>query len=283
MQTKSPMKRIIIIILLIFLVHKAEAQWIDRSEFGVIVGGSNYIGDINPKYNLYNTNLMVGAIARYNFNPRWVLKASAMFGKVGAYDSDFGNIRNLSFESKINEIALTCEFNFFDYQTGSRQHRITPYIFGGVGLFWFNPKAKLTDPISLENQWVELQPLSTEGQGMEGYSNPYSLAQISFPFGLGLKVSLSKRVCIGLEWGLRMTLTDYIDDVSKDYVDRDALLTWSGQIAVVAADRTNEIKPGTFHKAGEMRGNLSVNDLYQFFGLTLTTKLNFFKRSCKTF
>ncbi|MCK9320509.1 MAG: DUF6089 family protein [Bacteroidales bacterium] len=277
------MKRIILIIILSLIALQSKAQFIERSEFGITVGGGNYFGDLNPKYNFYKTNLMVGAIYRYNFNPRWVVKASAMFGKVGAYDSDFDNIRNLSFESRVNELALTCEFNFFDYQTGSKQHRITPYIFGGIGVFFFNPKAELTDPLSLEKQWVELQPLSTEGQGLPGYDSPYSLVNIAVPFGLGLKVSLSQRVCIGLEWGIRMTFTDYLDDVSKDYVDRAELTTWSGELAAVASDRTNEVVPNTYNQVGSMRGNPKVNDLYQFFGLTITTKLNYFKSKCNNF
>ena len=266
-----------------FAAIESQAQFLERSEFGVTVGGGNYFGDLNPKYNFYKTNLMIGAIYRYNINPRWVLKASAMFGKVEAFDADFDNIRNLNFESKVNELALSCEFNFFDYQTGSRKHRITPYIFGGIGVFFFNPKTEITDPLSLEKQWVELQPLSTEGQGMPGYDSPYSLVNVAVPFGLGLKVSISKRVCIGLEWGIRMTFTDYLDDVSKDYVDRTELMNWTGDLGVAASDRTNEILPNTYNQAGAMRGNPKVNDWYQFFGLTITTKLNYFKTKCNTF
>lgn len=276
------MKRFIIIALFSLLSLQASAQFFDKSEFGIIVGGGNYIGDINPKYNFYNTNLMIGAIYRYNINPRWVLRGSMLFGTVGSEDSHFDNIRNLSFKSKINEISASCEFNFFDYQTGSKKHRITPYIFGGIGVFFINPKALIKNPITYENEWVELQPLTTEGQGMEGYDSPYSLTQISVPFGLGLKISLNKIICIGLEWGLRMTFTDYIDDVSKDYVDRTILLDWGGEVAVTAADRTNEILENTYNQAGSMRGNPQTNDWYQFFGLTITTKIPH-KTKCITF
>lgn len=278
------MKRFLIITLFALVSMPVFSQFLSRSEAGIIVGGGNYIGDINPKYNLYNTNIMYGVIYRYNFSPRWVVKASAMFGSVGAEDSHFKNIRNLSFESKINELALTCEFNFFDYQTGSRKHRVTPYIFGGIGVFFMNPKAQIINPLTYEREWVELQPLSTEGQGMDGYDNPYSLTQVSVPFGLGLKISLSSIVCVGLEWGLRMTFTDYIDDVSKDYVDRTALLGWGGEIAATAADRTNEILPLTYNEGGTMRGNPQKNDWYQFFGVTITTKINFLhKNKCISF
>ncbi|MFA6199546.1 MAG: DUF6089 family protein [Bacteroidales bacterium] len=276
------MKRFLIITLFALVSMPAFSQFLKNSEMGITFGGGNYIGDINPKYNLYGTRLMYGLIYRYNFNPRWVIKASAMFGSVKAEDSHFNNIRNLSFESKINELAATCEFNFFDYQTGSKKHRITPYIFAGIGVFFMNPKAEILNPLTYEREWVELQPLNTEGQGMDGYDKPYSLTQISVPFGLGLKVSLSKFVCIGLEWGLRMTFTDYIDDVSKNYVDRSTLAAWSGEVAATAADRTNEILPLTYNAGGTMRGNPQTTDWYQFFGVTITTKIPH-KNKCITF
>lgn len=278
----NSMKRFLVIALFALVSMPAFSQFIRNSEMGITFGGGNYIGDINPKYNFYGTKMMGGFIYRYNFNPRWVLKASAMFGRVGAEDSHFNNIRNLSFESKINELAATCEFNFFDYQTGSRKHRVTPYIFGGIGVFFMNPQAEILNPLNNKREWVELQPLNTEGQGMEGYDSPYSLTQISVPFGLGLKVSLNKAICIGLEWGLRMTFTDYIDDVSKNYVDRTILEDWKGEVAVTAADRTNEIIPQTYNKGGSMRGNPQTKDWYQFFGVTITTKI-LYRTKCITF
>lgn len=276
------MKRIIFVLIALTLSQSSYSQFKEKSEVGIIIGGGNYIGDINPKYNFYNTNFMLGGIYRYNFNPRWVLRAGASFSKLGAYDSDSeNNIRNLSFKSNITELSLICEFNFFDYQTGSRKHRITPYLYGGLGVFFMNPKTEIFNPLTQRREWVELQPLSTEGQGMEGYDSPYSLTQISIPFGLGVKFSLNSYICIGLDWGLRLTFTDYIDDVSKNYVDRDDLTLFSNELSAAASDRSNEIINGYYNNAGEMRGNPQKNDLYQFFGLTITSKIDFFRNRIK--
>ncbi|MBP6429042.1 MAG: outer membrane beta-barrel protein [Bacteroidales bacterium] len=276
------MKKYIIIALLSIVSYGANAQFIEKSDFGIIVGGGNYIGDLNPKYNFYKTKLMVGGIYRYNFNPRWAIRGNFLFGTVAAYDADFENIRNLSFESKINEISAICEFNFFDYQIGSRKHRLTPYIFAGVGVFFMNPKALMENRVTNIIEWVELQPLATEGQGIEGFDSPYSLTQISIPFGLGLKFSVNKFISIGFEWGLRKTFTDYIDDVSKDYVDRYTLLNWSGEQGYAASDRTNEVLEGVSNPAGSMRGNPATKDWYQFFGLIITAKIPH-KTKCYTF
>ena len=145
-----------------------------------------------------------------------------------------------------------------------------------------NPKTLIENRITNKTEWVELQPLATEGQGMEGYESPYSLTQISIPFGLGLKFSVTKFISIGLEWGLRMTFTDYIDDISTNYVDRSILLDWSGELGASAADRTNEIQDNVYNPAGSMRGNPERNDWYQFFGFTLTSKIPY-KAKCYTF
>ncbi len=42
---------------------------------------------------------------------------------------------------------------------------------------------------------------------------------ISIPFGAGIKYSLNERFNIGFEILHRYTNTDYLDDVSKTYVD----------------------------------------------------------------
>src|SRR5574344_466866 len=280
------MKRLLLTALFLIGALSSQAQFFQRSEFGLIGGGMNYMGDLNNKYNFKNTHLMLGVIYRYNFTPRWVLKANLSFGKVSANDADNGNIRNLNFESKINELGATCEFNFFDYQTGSARHRLTPYIFAGVSLLFMNPRTEITNPLTDEKEWVNLRDLSTEGEGIAGYDSKYSLMQIAVPFGLGVKFSLGKYVCIGLEWGLRKTFTDYIDDVSKDYVDQTVLINGAGLESAAAADRTHELAgyQNTYNKAGSMRGNPQTKDWYQTFGLTITTKIGFFeKKSCNTF
>ena len=177
---------------------------------------------------------MVGAIYRYNINPRWAVRGNFLFGSVAANDADFDNI-NLSFESKNQYINL-----FFDYQIGSRKHRLTPYLFGGIGVFFMKPKALIENRITNLTEYVELQPLTTEGQGMEGFDSPYSLTQISIPFGLGVKFSVNKFVSIGLEWGLRKTFTDYIDDVSKTMLIEQ--LYWIGVESLDYQHLTEQMK-----------------------------------------
>lgn len=292
------MKKILIIIVFTFSTINIYAQ-LRNWEVGFMFGGSNYVGDINnmfangvdnskewnqfeSSFNMYNTHLMGGIIARYNFNPRWVLRLSASITKISGEDRHFDNIRNLSFYSSLQELSTLIEFNFLDYRTGSRQHRITPYMFGGLAIFHFNPKTDILDYHTSEIRTVLLHDMHTEGQTLEPDKGNYSLWQLSIPFGLGVKFSINEYICLGLEWGFRKTFTDYIDDISTTYTNRQSLLYNVNDNAVIASDRTNELTAYNtiYHQQGEMRGNSTTKDWYNFFGVTMTTRLSTGKTKC---
>ena len=67
--------------------------------------------------------------------------------------------------------------------------------------------------------------------------------------------------------GFRLTGTDYIDDVSKTYVDKDLLQQKRGANAVAYAYR-GDLLPGglPYPAAGTLRGNPKNNDMYIFAG-----------------
>ena len=117
--------------------------------------------------------------------------------------------------------------------------------------------------------------LNTEGQGLKGYDDAYAKYGLSIPFGLGVKFSISDYVCLGVEWGFRKTFTDYIDDISKNYVEHGTMINWAGELAAAAADRTHELDgyEDFYHSHNLSRGNPQTKDWYNFFGITLTTKL----------
>jgi hypothetical protein len=98
---------------------------------------------------------------------------------------------------------------------GDPDYKFTPYVTLGVGVFNYDPYAYIG------NEKYFLRPLGTEGQGTELYPDrkPYSSMAISVPFGVGLKYSINDRINVGFEIVHRFTNTDYLDDVSKTYVD----------------------------------------------------------------
>jgi len=173
--------------------------------------------------------------------------------------------RNLSFDSPIYEAGFQIEFNLLPYRVWMKKNASTPYIFAGFSGFHFNPTAVLNGTVH------ELQPLGTEGQGLPGYPERYSLYSYAIPMGGGIRLSLSRQVNIGMEVGARMTFTDYLDDVSGYYPD----LTMLGEISPVAADlsyRAPEYDSFLLinDPEGGRRGSPDVNDYYLFAGLTIS-------------
>ncbi|OIO99194.1 MAG: hypothetical protein AUJ97_09180 [Bacteroidetes bacterium CG2_30_32_10] len=263
------MRKCFIIVLFTLFTSQTFSQ---KSEIGLFLGGSYYLGDLNPKWHFVLTKPAFGIIYRYNFNQRVTLKMDALYGTVAGNDaiSKTNTLRNLSFKSPIIEISPNVEINFLPYQIGNYKLPFTTYIFGGIAIFKFDPQA------SFEGNYYHLQPLGTEGQRTSVYNKkPYSLINFSIPFGLGFKKNIGKYVSFGLEWGLRKTFTDYIDDVSSQYVDPSVLSSENRPISATLADRS-----GTTNNIGMQRGNSYTKDWYSYAGMIVTFKIND-KKKCK--
>ena len=253
-----------------------------NSEIGACVGTMFYLGELNPSRLFAQPKLAGGIVYRYNISPRWAVKADFMFGEVSGSDAvtNGGYERNLSFRSPITEFSVVGELNFLRLYNTVGQNHFAPYIFAGLTLFSFNPTAEYPD-----GTVYELQSLGTEGQGLEGMPEKYSLTHFAIPFGIGLRVNIGRYVCIGAEWGFRYTFTDYLDDVGGRYYDNDLLREQRGDIIANMADRTPELfdEHGNalpLHQAGEQRGNSTTHDLYSFAGVTVTVRFGNQDRTC---
>ncbi len=252
-----------------------------RSEIGVFGGTSYYLGDLNPKKHFALPALAFGILYRYNFNPRFAYKLIASYGTLEGNDANvkFNVDRNLSFKSPVLELSNQIELNFMKYVPGNMDYPFTPYIFSGFSVFYFNPKAEYN------GHTYDLQPLGTEGQGTSAYPDrqKYSLSNLAIPFGVGFKFNLSKFISIGLEWGLRKTFTDYIDDVSSTYADTKILASESGSLSAVLSDRSLPVNDQQINHTGLQRGNSKTKDWYSFAGLIITIKLKNKSKMCNIY
>ena len=261
----------VLITLFSFTAFSLSAQ--RSAELGVVIGASSYYGDLSPENASANTSQYQPSFSffyRQNLNNIFGFRANLSYGRITGDDSlsdqDFRQERNFDFESSVLELGLIGEINLFGFGPGGNGPRFSPYLFGGVAVFRFNP---LTD---YQGQTVELQPLGTEGQGIDGFGTPYRLTQISIPFGAGIKYAINDRINIGLEIGLRKTFTDYLDDVSGAYVPFDVLRTNNGELAAALGNRTGEFL-GTEPvdvQDGALRGNPDRDDWYMMGGFTLS-------------
>lgn len=258
-QNNRPVKKVLYILLVCCLASPIFAQ--QGFEAGGWIGASHYYGDINSSFNLKAPGLAAGIIARYNFNNRLCFKLSGNYGTVSAYDSDsknsFEQARNLHFKSTILDATGQFEFNFLPYNHGSKDEFYTPYLFAGLSVFHFNPMAEYQD------DWVELRPLGTEGQfkGEEYYTTQGALA-----YGAGFKIDLSYEWSVNVELSARRLFTDYLDDVSTVFPDKDDLEATRGELAVALSDRSigTEFPLG---QTGRQRGDSNTNDSFVFLGI----------------
>lgn len=251
------------------LLSSAVRLQAQRSEIGVGFGGSFYLGDINPKKVFHDTRFAASVFYRYNIDTRLALRFSGSYGRITASDKSFNNPRNLNFRNDLVDISALLEVNFVNFFTGSRQHRFTPYLALGAAVCFSNPYGRYYDPVTQDARWVNLRSLHTEGQGLPGYKKEYSLAQFALPFGIGFKVSIAKGVSLGLEWMMRLTFTDYLDDVGGDYANVGEVRANYGDIAAYFADPS-----GMEHAVGSQRGDKSIFDWYSFAMITVCVRLN---------
>jgi opacity protein-like surface antigen len=241
-----------------------------RLHADLYAGAATYQGDLQgERVTFENAHLAVGLGLSYDITNKLVVRGAATYMTLGGNDKTNNTakgitFRNLNFRSRVLEAQLALEYNFFDLTERS----FTPYVFAGVAAFHFQPYS-----FDSSDTKVFLRPLSTEGQGLPQYpgKDPYNTKQFAIPFGGGFKFSLSDRLQVGIELGLRKLFTDYLDDVSGTYADSSILAAAKGPRAIAFSYRGSEL-PGAppYPAAGAIRGNSKNKDWYYTTGFRVS-------------
>jgi len=292
------MKKIYIAIVIILLVipdmlhaQRVRARWkAYRYEYMVGIGASNFLGELGGANQIGTngfkdlefkaTRQVLSLGLRYKVTPFLAVHMHGTYGQVSGDDKltkePYRNNRNLNFKSNIYELNLNFEASLLSQREGGlyklRGMRRTPsyeasvYAFAGMGVFHFNPKGNIND------KWVELQPLGTEGQGISPARNKYKRTQVCIPLGFGVRYFFNRQWGVGFEYGLRKTFTDYIDDVSKTYYDNNAIRSTNGEEAAALADPSLGLNDQQT-LAGEQRGDPRDRDAYMFAVLSIHYKI----------
>ncbi len=257
-------------ILLCVLLLNAQAQPL---HVDLYLGAANYQGDLQTKrFSLNEAKPALGLGLSYDLSNKFILRGAASYMKVSGSDQQGAAakdvaFRNLRFRSSVLEAQLALEYNFLDIE----ERGFTPYVFGGIAVFHFNPYAY----DSADNK-VFLRSLGTEGQGLSQYPEKqlYSNNQFAIPFGGGVKLALTDKLQVGLELGLRKLFTDYLDDVSGTYADSSILAAARGPQAAAFAFRGSEIPGSTgYPAANSRRGNPGNKDWYYLTTLRISYAL----------
>lgn len=272
-------------------------------ELGFHLSSSQFLGDLGGTsgigqafihdVDLESTRPALGLSARYSMGEHFSFRldlsyiclsgndqfAGENFNPTQKEDSGgwFRFYRNLHFRNQLLEIAPIFQYTPKSFKlsgnlyTKEKENRLAPYALIGTGIFFHNPQARY------EGHWVDLKPLHTEGQEWVEGRPAYHLVQFFIPVGLGIQWEHNHSFVLGLEIRHQITFTDYLDDVSTNYISPQLFETHlSPEKAVVAqaiASRSHEHDPTGLYSyisaPEEQRGNSNNNDSYFLLSLRL--------------
>jgi hypothetical protein len=279
-----------------------------RYEASFVLGASNFLGElgganqIGTNYfkdlEIAMTRYVLGVGMRYKLTEFTALRGQLLYARLRGEDrltqEQYRNNRNLMFRSPVIELDVQLEFSWMRESIGSRYKvrrvkgrgkkgsEVYFYGFVGIGGMWFNPRAKMN------GKWYSLRPLHTEGQGLVDSRPTYSPVQLVIPYGLGVRYNVNKQMSIGMEYGIRKTFTDYIDDVSTTYFDKRLLRDNFGDVSADISDpalgKTIEFQGDFYHAAPEsekdcqtcpnqQRGDPTDLDSYMFLNFSVNYRL----------
>lgn len=252
------MKRIALgILFTLFIYSEIDAQsfFNNRHNRRLLVSGgtgvTSYYGDLNAPNDYLDGTLNLTGSLIYMINSQVGIEAELFWYRIKGDDATNGydggtNFRNLSFVSNNQEISVNGSYYILPNGTRYYQRQpINPYVFAGIGITYFKPKA------DLDGVTYSLRQYQTEGVA-------YGPFTVVIPMGVGARVMLGPYFNFVLEAGYRKTFTDYLDDVSNRYVDNNS---FDDPIAAALADRGPEIGYD-LRSAGSRRGNPDRKDAY---------------------
>ncbi|HEX6892246.1 MAG TPA: DUF6089 family protein [Chryseolinea sp.] len=270
--------------------YRGRKSWFGKEKIynmvGLSINALNYYGDLSPKPSVFSTDISftrpaIGLSFSHRFGPRYTLTGSFMYGTLKGSDSESADKadaengvyryqRNLSFRNRIKELSVVASFDLFE-NSATYISRVpwTPYAFAGVSVMLHNPQAQAPvvdlqgNPLPQAGEWVDLQPLGTEGQNaqlQQGDANnglsSYKKVQVAIPMGLGVRFRLNEILDFSFETGFRYLFTDYIDDVSRNYVDLGVF--GSDELAKAMSYRSNEVATPSYTYTGRDGQSYSV-------------------------
>ena len=190
----SDSKYILFVTIILFILISIQVKSQHTDDFGVFLGGSFYMGDINPDKLFYKPSPAYGIKYRYNYNPMFSMSYEFTRGKLIASDKDFDSnlfqhYRGATLVNNfINEISSQVEYNLYPV-TGDKPkiERFSPYLKIGLGIVY----------------GAVIKPN----------------IQLVVPFALGLKYKFSKKVEMSVEWSFRRTFSDRLDNLQQYYTE----------------------------------------------------------------
>ncbi len=198
-------------------------------ELGVLLGPSTYQGDVtnNPFWELKQTSIGVGAFARFAIEDTWVVRTGINYVRISGDDFDNSDRdgRAFSFFNNMVEMTVLGEWEPWGGNRASGTLKVSPYIVGGAGLLYTNPKvdfSQFTGDLLTRNV-------------IRDRDTPYSKLRVVIPAGLGVKFPFGEQWVLSLEATARYPFTDFLDGIS--YSANSDKNDWYALIGVTVAKR----------------------------------------------
>ena len=275
---KSPLLKHFIASL--FGLHISLVMMAQTVKVGIGTGVSAYFGDlIHTQQFFQQVTPSASADVSVDFNSRFRARLNIAYTPVRADDKKSiywpTRNRNLNFKSDVFEVSTLFEVDLFN----SENVMITPYLFGGPGIFFFNPTTidRYGQKVELKYVGTEVQPgalalaaLAGKDAAVKQFSQAYKTNALCLVSGFGLRVKVSELISLGAEIAYRFTNTDVLDDVSaKEYPNKNLMSPYAYQLAF----RGDEIKPNA-EPGFQPRGNPLTKDSYYSVQVRMTYQLN---------
>lgn len=254
------------------LITSSPAVFAQKIDFGIMAGGTHYYGDVVNEFELSTISYATGGFIRYRLSNFTAIKAMGVYAVVSGDDKNSSSLwqqnRNWRFQTQILEGSLQFEVNLKEDRNNGRKlkNKTIPYLFAGIGAFYFKPQVVLVRPDGSE-RLQSVAPLQLSGV-------KYSQIAATIPIGVGVRYYINKKILFGGELGLRYTTTSYIDDIggADKYVD-PATTPFPKATRFILGDNEGDKNPGDLR--GKMAlSKLNVNDMYIFAGVTLAYNFN---------
>lgn len=191
------MRYLTLLLIAFFSIQLSSAQ---INEFGLFVGGSNFIGDVGATDYIAPKQLAFGALYKWNRSKRHSYRISLIYSELEAIDNDSDDpsrqIRGYEFNNSILELSAGMEFTFFDFDLHNGGTVSTPYLYSGISVakhdnFYYNSDGSI-------------------------YDEDTSSYAFGIPMVLGYKVAVSTDFILAFEIGARYTFSDELDGSVPD-------------------------------------------------------------------
>lgn len=273
---------------------KSDHWRLQRKEIIFGTGASNFLGDLGglnksgthylPVDIDWNTTRPVGGFGfRYRFLPWLATKTTIQYAVLKGDDvwtnEPFRRNRNLRFRTHLFELSLQMEWILYSNEEFGARHKIyglkgmhhkntALYLITGLSGFGYIPQAPF------EGGWINLRPLHTEGQGLKGGGEEYKKIGFGIPMGIGYKFGITNLWRLSFELTYTQTFTDYLDDVSGLYFDKDLIEASYGSTSAYFSDRSSGAFPD-WTAAGKSRGDSAHKDGYIFLNIAFVRNITY--------